>query len=140
MDDETDLPHISLRGFQALKLLDIQWSILRPPAAEDLDYDEPLEQGFFAEEDHKDIDSEWDVRTILPESLEALYVHGDFPGDDGEYEFENIRGVFEKPSPLTPNLSWEKTCIRRLRQGVTRETIGGGERPVALLMQGHGYL
>jgi hypothetical protein len=145
MSEETDLPRVSLRGFKKLRVLNCQYKILRPAAEEDMGYDEPLEEGFFSAEEHKNIDSEWDVRTILPESLEVLWIHDSFPRDDGQDEWDNIVSVFESPSPSTPNLSWDRTCIRKIRHGVTRETIGGGEEPVPVesqplagLLHGHG--
>jgi hypothetical protein len=112
-----------------------------------MEYDDALEEGFFTEEEHKDIDKDWDVRTILPESLEYLYIHGNFPDDDdGIDEWDKMKSVFESPCPSTPNLAWERTCIRRYRQGVVREVIGEAEEPIpmgsrlhAQLFEGHGF-
>jgi hypothetical protein len=116
------------------------------PAPDDSDDDEPLEQGFYRKEDYKALDTDFDVRNILPESLERLDLHGTFH-NEGEYEWRAMERVFAVPNPATPHLTMENTSIRRTWNNETREQIGTAEEPVSMyehpllstLFDGHGY-
>jgi hypothetical protein len=118
------------------------------PIVEESDVDEPLEQGFHREEDHQELDTDFDVRTILPESLQELYLHGTFFDTDGHYEWQAMERAFLSPNSMTPNLSLEKTCIRQRWNDETRERIGTAEDPVnaytdplmTKFFDGHGFL
>jgi hypothetical protein len=89
-------------------MLHCPWRVLRPEEDE-VEHDEPLEQGFHKKEDCEGIDTDFDVRTILPVSLEELYMSGDFEVYE---EWEQMELAFANPSAFTPHLTLEKTCIR----------------------------
>jgi hypothetical protein len=137
---------VSLRGFQKLKSLNCAWYMVRP-ILEDSDEEEPLDSGFYREEDYKGLDTDFDIRNILPESLEELYLHGSFFDTDGQYEWWAMERVFRVPNTMTPRLTLEKTCIRQIWNDETRERIGTADEPVNtytdLLMihffHGHGF-
>lgn len=143
-----DITSISLRGFQKLRVLNCEYRLLRPldnaDAASD---DEPLEEGFHTADENKTTDDSWDVRSILPESLEEFYSHGKFDDDDGIYdEWDQVVDLFSTPSLMVPNLSLDKICIRR-RLAYGDDVIGTAEEPAAIyatplvarLFEGHGY-
>ncbi|KAG9191569.1 hypothetical protein G6011_10303 [Alternaria panax] len=85
---DTELPGprtVSLRDLQQLRMLNCEWSILRPETEEeDPQHDEPLEEGYYRKEDYEGIDSDFDVRTILPESIEELHLCGDVVYEEWE--------------------------------------------------------
>lgn len=144
--EEEDKKTVSLRKFQVLKSLNCAWYMLRPEP-EDSDDEEPLESGFYRTEDHMDIDTDFDVRTILPESLEELYISGTFFHNDDEYEWQAIERAFCAPSAMTPRLAIDKTCIRKRWNQETREQIGTATEPVEMytdprhdrFFDGHGF-
>ncbi|KAH7402327.1 hypothetical protein DE146DRAFT_653032 [Phaeosphaeria sp. MPI-PUGE-AT-0046c] len=149
LSNETDIPTVSLRGFRKLRILNIEYKLLRPmDTSDDVSDEGSLEEGFYTVEENKSIDDAWDVRTILPESLEEFYSYGEFDGDDGLYdEWDQVKDLFNTPSPMVPNLRLEKTCVRRQRPGYSEDVIGTAEEPnaiwasplVASLFEGHGY-
>lgn len=144
-----DIPTISLRGFQRLRILNIEYELLRPlDTTDDVSDEGALESGFYTAEEDPTIDDAWDVRTILPESLEELYMHGAFDNDDGGYdEWEQVKDMFAAPSAVVPKLGLEKVCIWRRRYAYSDDVIGTAVEPGALyeaplvqrLFEGHGY-
>ena len=140
MSDEYDLEAVSLREFKKLRRLLCEWKMLLPLYL-DSDVDEPLEDGFH--NDDKDAPAGFDVRTILPESLQELYLHGAFDDDD----WENLTEIFEHANAATPNL--DKVCIRRHAAvwphnilAVIGDAPDPGrthQSPLARLFDGHGY-
>jgi hypothetical protein len=141
---EPDLPGpevVSLRGFKKLRMLNCDWPMLRPETKEEQNsqHDEPLEEGYYREEQHGKIEADFDVRTILPESIEELYLGGHIDVDE---EWERLANVFDAPSASIPHLTMDKTCINRGGYGVQ---IGNAERrssiwshPCIQLFEGHG--
>ncbi|KAF2818485.1 hypothetical protein CC86DRAFT_364086 [Ophiobolus disseminans] len=145
--NEDALKTVSLQEFQKLKILNCPWDMVRPED-EESDNGEPLEQGFHRKEDNIALDTDFDIRSILPESLQELYLHGTFFDTDGHYEWQAMERVFHHPNPMTPNLSLEKTCIRQVwNGGEIRERIGTADAPLSVddhplmheLFDGHGY-
>jgi hypothetical protein len=142
-------PAVSFRGFKKLKSLSCPWYMVRPVLPDGLsEIDEPLEQGFHREEDgHKELE-DFDVRTILPESLEELALYGNFFDEDGRCDWQTTKRMFREPSPYTPHLTLAKTCIRstwndeaRARIGTAEDPIDKYEHPLSLrLLDGHGFL
>jgi hypothetical protein len=143
---DLDLPGpkiVSLRDFQKLRMLNCEWSIIRPEMEEeeeDPQHDEPLEEGYYREEHNEGIDDDFDIRTILPESIEELHLGGDFKVFE---EWERLENAFDASSASTPNLTLEKTCIQR---GDWSDRIGNAEHrsglwshPLTRLFVGHGY-
>ncbi|KAH6872324.1 hypothetical protein BKA58DRAFT_143367 [Alternaria rosae] len=131
---------ISLREFQKLRVLHCSWPMLRPEPGkeEDLDHDEPLEQGYYQKEDYEQIDVDFDVRTILPESLEELFMNGYF---DAYEEWDYMENAFKAPSAFTPRLTLEKTCIQNGdwsdRIGTAEAPDGVWSHPLGRLFEGH---
>jgi hypothetical protein len=85
-----------------------------------------LEEGFHTAEDKPDI-SPFDLRTVLPASLEKLYIRGEVGDDLKDYWLE----VFQNPSAFTPNLRSEDTCI----YGFVDDTgviVGEGNPPLPI--------
>ena len=87
----------------------------------------------------------YDVRDILPESLQELCLHGFFDDD----EWEDLKRVFDLPHPATPHLTGHGLHIQRHensnRYSPTLEVYGRApeppsmlKRPVGLLLSGHG--
>jgi hypothetical protein len=144
-----DPPTVSFRDFKKLKSLNCPWYMVRPVLPDGLsDIDAPLEQGFHREEDdHKELE-DFDVRTILPESLEELALHGNFFDEDGRCDWQTMKRMFREPSPYTPHLTLAKTCIRstwndeaRARIGTAEDPVDKYEHPLSLrLLVGHGFL
>jgi hypothetical protein len=99
-----DLPGpdiVSLRGCRKLRMLICTWSILRSKTKEETNLQHDEEQ-------HGEIHAAFDVRTILPESIEELYLYRHFDGDE---EWERLENAFDAPSASTPHLTMENTCI-----------------------------
>lgn len=88
---------MSLRGFQKLKTLRIEWSLLWP--SEDLTFDneEESDGGFYKVDEGASTD--FDVRSLLPESLEKLCLTGSFTSK-GMEEFQRIRNSYSEFTPL----------------------------------------
>ncbi|KAJ4290991.1 hypothetical protein N0V90_010187 [Kalmusia sp. IMI 367209] len=99
--DGEDLPEVSLRDFQQLKTLRIDWRILWPNDWDEIDedHDEELADGGFYTEDETS-KREFDVRSLLPASLEALYLEGAFTHE----EMEEVSKIRDGPSEFTPLL------------------------------------
>ncbi|KAF2444410.1 hypothetical protein P171DRAFT_521748 [Karstenula rhodostoma CBS 690.94] len=106
-DFEEDIPEVSLRGFQKLKTLRIDWHLLWPTDTILFDNEEKSDGGFY-EEDHETAgaDNGFDVRSVLPESLEKLCLTGSFT----EEEKELVSRIRDTPSEYTPLL--KKIYIR----------------------------
>jgi hypothetical protein len=144
-----DPPTVSFRGFKKLKSLNCPWHMVRPVLEDGLsEIDEPLEQGFHRkEDDHKDLE-DFDVRTILPESLEGLALYGNFFNEDGRCDWQTMKRMFREPSTYTPHLTLAKTCIQtrwnddtRARIGTAEDPVGQYQHPLSLrLLSGHGFL
>lgn len=114
---------ISLRSFQKLKVLNCGWELLHPQNDPGLDVEEPLEHGYYNKDNEP---PDFDVRTILPESLEELYLHSRFyEGDD----WHLMADYFNSSSASTPNLTLDKVCIRK-KIGTWRWDVVFGNAPV----------
>jgi hypothetical protein len=59
--------------------------MIRPEVSEDEDGMEQLEDGFYHSDDHEKPVTDFDVRTILPASLQKLYLHGTFDGEQSDF-------------------------------------------------------
>ncbi|KAH3905434.1 hypothetical protein HBI56_207390 [Parastagonospora nodorum] len=125
---EQTLP-VSFRDFRNLRMLNCGWAMVRPIPDDEPEDDEPLEQGFHRKEDHQDLDTDFDVRTLLPQSLERLYLNGYFGSNDGDYEWRAIERVFANTSTATPRLTMENTCIQHIWNSEARAQIGTAEPP-----------
>ncbi|KAF1842636.1 uncharacterized protein K460DRAFT_410034 [Cucurbitaria berberidis CBS 394.84] len=132
MSAEDDRKAVSLREFKKLKSLNCEWEMLLPQDIES-DNDRSFENGFPT--------VEFDVRVILPESLEELYLHGTF--DDEEWE--ELSGILASPNAATPNL--DKMCIRRLATEWPHDAVAiigdlpapsRSLHPLVRLFDGHG--
>ncbi|KAF1957044.1 hypothetical protein CC80DRAFT_535005 [Byssothecium circinans] len=126
-----DDDHVSLRSFENLKTLKLDWRMLYPKKAVPVEgppssppnslainvSPEPQVVGQYA--------ADYDIHTLLPESLESLHIAGPFHDAD----WEDINVTFEERSPLTPKLS--NVFIQRTRtHGDTRpEDREGGTEP-----------
>ena len=118
--------------------------MLRPDMAieEDPERDEPLEQGYYRKEDYEQIDVDFDARSLLPESLEELFLNGDFDSFHDFEEWECMQNTFKTSSALTPRLTMENTCIKRggswnCRIGTAEEPDGAWSHPLGRLFEGH---
>ncbi|CAO2658191.1 Nn.00g059140.m01.CDS01 [Neocucurbitaria sp. VM-36] len=134
--DEEDLASVSLRDFKKLRSLNCEWRMLLPNDKESYD-DAPLQHGFRTEDKPA---AGFDVRDILPESLQELYLHGVFEDAD----WEELTELLKSPNPATPNI--DKMCIRNLGGGQPYVMFGDAppprdlySNPLARLFQGHGY-
>ncbi|KAH7356207.1 hypothetical protein BKA66DRAFT_501680 [Pyrenochaeta sp. MPI-SDFR-AT-0127] len=140
LDAEDDLESVSLCEFKKLTSFHAEWKMIWPQHQEPCD-DEPLKEGFYAES-HSSA-SDFDIRTILPESLEELYLHGVFDDD----EWEQLTIPLGCLNSTTPKL--HKMCIRRHGRNWPYEpieTFGDAAMPppsyyhqLAKLLEGHGY-
>ena len=115
--------------------------MLRPDMAKegDPEHDEPLEQGYYRKEDYEQIDVDFYVRTLLPESLEEFYMNGDFHDYD---EWEHMENTVKASSAFTPRLSMDKTCIKKGgywsdRIGTAEDPDGAWSHPLGRLFEGH---
>lgn len=92
----------------------------------------------------------FDMRTILPPSLEKLYVHAfyDFESESRQDEWAFFEHMFDEPSTFTPKLTWQNVRITRTGHAnwaATETCFGEAEAPVehqdswmAGLLRGHG--
>ena len=119
-----------------LRVLECPLHMLNPEDTDDesSEHDEPLDQGYYRKKDFEGIDTAFDVRSVLPESLQELYMTqeisyaGLFHPDCGEWP--EMASMFNIPNASTPNLSLDKTCIRlRLGDGTVCAKIGNAEGP-----------
>jgi hypothetical protein len=110
-------------------MLNCGWAMVRPILDDESEDDEPLEQGFHRKEDHQDLETDFDVRTLLPQSLERLYLNGYFGSNDGDYEWRAIERVFANASTATPRLTMDNTCIQHIWNSEARAQIGTAEPP-----------
>ncbi|KAL5415973.1 hypothetical protein PMIN03_002375 [Paraphaeosphaeria minitans] len=132
-DFEDDIPRVSLRGFQKLKTLRIDWRLLWP-ADEMIPFDdEEVSGGGFYEEEEETTDSDFDVRSVLPASLEKLYFTGSFM----EEEKELVKKIRDVPSEYTPLL--KKIYIRDHSVSFQDEEVPGiYVNPLFTCLEGHG--
>ncbi|KAF2133481.1 hypothetical protein P153DRAFT_393298 [Dothidotthia symphoricarpi CBS 119687] len=128
--DEMDLERVSLRPFKKLAILKCEWRMIWPE--EDMELEDSLDQGFHTSDD----EPAFDIRSILPESLQELYLEG--TADD--VEWDRLTEPFSRPSDATPHL----TKLRIASEG--RDVVGSAPRPQAMfdhplqrLLDGHGY-
>jgi hypothetical protein len=103
---EDDIPEVSLRGFQKLKTLRIDWKLLWPMDMMPLDEndEEKSDGGFYsveAEEAHAH--KYFDVCSVLPASLEKLYLTGSFTEEEKE-KVSKIRDGLIEFTPLLRNI------------------------------------
>lgn len=103
--------------------------MVRPIPDDEAEDEEPLEQGFHRREDHQDLDTDFDVRTLLPRSLEKLYLNGYFGSNGGDYEWRAIERVFAYANTATPRLTLENTCIQHIWNYEARKQIGTADSP-----------
>ena len=130
--------------------------MIRPEIGDDEDGEdmEPLEEGFhYEEDDNEDPVTDFDVRSILPPTIQELHLYGPFDGEQsdiqGSYdEWLQLRSVFSAPSAATPHLSEDSVCLRRCwNDGMHDEIVGRAEQspwllrghPLAWLFDRHGY-
>jgi hypothetical protein len=106
---------------------------------------DPLEEGFYTAEDEQDASSIFDPRSVLPISLQELYIHGN-ERDYADDAWNQLVDTFKSPSASTPNLRPEKTCIRKIRNNATVAVIGEADEPISTwdrpllsLLDDHGY-
>lgn len=105
------------------------------PVQEDDDLGEPLDQGFYKDNELFELD----IRTVLPQSLEELYLEGTF--DNAEWAC--LTEPFNTANSATPNLR----TVRIERYGGGREPtdVFGVAQPqgdlwkLMYLFQGHGW-
>jgi hypothetical protein len=135
----------SLRDFQNLRLLECGWDILRPTEGDEGEDADSLEEGFYQADDEHNASSLFDPRTIFPESLQELYIHGQ-ESDFADDVWNQLVEMFKSTSASTPNLRPEKTCIRKCRGHTTVDVIGEADapgstwdRPLLRLLDDHGY-
>jgi hypothetical protein len=99
-----------------------------------------LNEGFHRAEDDDNTDTEFDVRTILPECIEELHLGGEFKVYE---EWERLEDTFDNPSVSTPHLTMDKTCLQRSdsdrRIGDAESRGGVWSHPLAQLFISHGY-
>jgi hypothetical protein len=133
-------------------LLDCGWNILRPAEGDDDEDLDSLDEGFYKAEDNPNTPSVFDMRTILPVSLQELYMHGGEGISDEDWK--HLWNIFKFPNAWTPNLRLENTCIQRFHPrfgtgmpSVDMSVIGEAAPPTPLhhrrlhqLMEGHGYM
>ncbi|KAK7192911.1 hypothetical protein DPSP01_005120 [Paraphaeosphaeria sporulosa] len=132
-DFEDDLPKVSLRGFRKLKTLRIDWRLLWP-TDEMIPFDnaEKSDGGFY-EEEEETAESDFDVRSVLPASLEKLYFTGSFT----EEEKELVKKIREAPSDYTPLLN--KIYIEDRSVSFKEEEVPGiYANPLFKYLEGHG--
>ncbi|KAJ4348376.1 uncharacterized protein N0V89_009750 [Didymosphaeria variabile] len=106
---EDDLSQVSLRGFQKLKTLRIDWRFLWPVDMVSFSEEEKSDGGFYEEEPNANND--FDPRSLLPASLEKLYLTGSFTKE----EKEEVSKIREGPSEFTPllnNINIRDTSVR----------------------------
>jgi len=121
--------------------------MVRQMPIDEAEDDEPLEQGFHRREDHQDLDTDFDVRTLLPHSLEKLYLNGYFGDSDGGYEWWTMERVFAHGNTATPRLTLENTCIQHKWNYEARKQIGTADAPpsgfdhplLSTLFDGHAW-
>jgi hypothetical protein len=120
-------------------VLECGWDILRPLENDDDDDMASLEEGFYTATEKPD-ESLFDVRTILPKSLEELYIRGKL--FDGIWY--NLVDAFTAPSAWTPNLRPDRTCIHGFLDDMGAR-IGESDVPARIwehelyrLFDGHG--
>lgn len=107
------------------------------------DVDEPLEEGFHSEEDSPPIG--FDIRNILPESLEELHLDGTTFDDD---DWEQLTEIMDYPNAATPNLD-KMRIVRKEKMwpfklidvfGDAPQDRSTYQNPITKLLEGHGYL
>lgn len=107
---------------------------------DDCQQDEELPDGGFYTEDKETLDS-FDIRTLLPESLEELHIYGLFDDD----EWERMNKLIEGQSKLTPNLSKIYIESTETDQYRVKKTEAGEslpriyDNPLRTYLDGHGY-
>lgn len=120
--------------------------MLLPVQTEDSDIDEPLESGFHHEDEDSDVErflSGFDIRSILPESLEELRIEGYFSPE----AWDKVREMFREDSTSTPNLNKIWVGWRSKADHGVRTDMAFGEEPdsddendpSAKMLLGHGY-
>jgi hypothetical protein len=133
---EDDIPEVSLRGFQKLKTLRIDWRMLWPADVIPLDEDdeEKSDGGFYSEEaNEEDAHKDFDVRSLLPASLEKLHLTGPLT----EEEKEQISKIRDGPNEYTPLL--RKIYIRDSSIMLEDEDVPSiYKNPLMKYLEGHG--
>lgn len=135
MQFEEDIPKVSLRKFQKLKTLRIDWRLLWPLTDTiSFDNEEKSDDGFYEDEDEAaGEDSDFDVRSVLPASLERLYLTGSFT----EEEMELVSKIQDVPSDYTPLL--KNIYIRNRSFSLEEEEVPGiYSNPLMKHLEGHG--
>ncbi|KAH6618558.1 hypothetical protein C7974DRAFT_32329 [Boeremia exigua] len=106
LESVNDIPFVSAREFTKLKALRCEAKWLLPMPNDDVGDDEALSQGFYTVEE--EVEQMTDPRDNLPESLEYLYLDGDY-----EYEqYHQLIDIFDTTNPNTPKLTLDNTCIK----------------------------
>lgn len=131
MQFEDDIGEVSLRDFEKLKTLRIDWHLLWPGLAIPFDDEEKSDGGFYQEGFESKTD--FDLRSLLPKSLEKLCLTGSFT----EEEKEQVEKIREAPSDFTPLL--EKIYIQDYSMRLENEDVPGiHANPLLKLLEGHG--
>ena len=92
---------MSLRGFQQLKTLRIEWRLLQPADSEEaFDNEELPDGGFYQADAVAEESKDFDLRSLLPASLEKLYLTGDF----SYQQQKELEKIMDNESEYTPRL------------------------------------
>lgn len=130
--EEDDIPKVSLRDFQKLRTLRVDWRLLWPSEEIPFEDDEKSDGGFYNEEETADANSGFDVHSVLPASLETLHLTGPFTEEEKE-----MVGKVREPSEYTP-------LLKKIYIGERSALVGDGElpnvynNPLLKYLEGHG--
>jgi hypothetical protein len=98
-----DLTQVSLRGFQKLKTLRIDGSLLRAKSSTmAFDNEEKSDGGFYEEDSDTDSDTDFDLRSLLPASLEKIYIGNNWETNEAGQcttflEHHDVPGIYTNP-------------------------------------------
>ena len=123
MEVQTDSHPVSLRDCEKLKLLNCRWEMLRSAEEDELDdaidQKEPLEKIGSPTPD-------FDVASILPKSLELMYVHGVIDNAN----WAKLTALLENNPPPLPNLTRVYfTQLKSRHRYARREVFSNTQRP-----------
>lgn len=143
-DAEEKTTNISLRGFQQLKTLRIDWRLLQPVDDELVFDDEEKSDGGFYEGDEDSVDrnKDFDVRSVLPASLEKLYLTGPISSEEKE-ALEKLQHSESEFTPLLKNI-YVRASLGFDDTGILEEEEEGipsiHKNPLMRFLEGQGYV